>query len=203
MASNEEVLVPLATPASRIPPATHVRGSVVLASMRGLRARGLYDRYAAALDADLRDTVLGLTAGTWHPVDLAVRHYAACDRLGLDEALIAQLGAESGAFLNASVVSVLLRFTRELGGTPWGAIVHIERLRERLWQGGAFTVVKLGPKEARIEWYGQPCARWPYYRLAFGAFMAGILRPLSLTVQVRPLTRQCTDTTLAYALSWV
>ena len=148
---RDEVLVPLTAPVSQILPATHVRGSVILSSLRGLRSLDLFARYNAALAPSRRDTVLGLTAPTWYPADLAVDHYAACDKLGLDEATIGRLGAASGAFLNASVVTVLLRLTREVGGTPWAALVHIERLRERLWQGGAFTVIKLGPKEARVE----------------------------------------------------
>ncbi len=199
----EEVLVPLPCPPTRVPTTTHVNGSVLFASVRGLRACGLFDRYYAALDARHRDTITGITAGQWYPIEVGVEHYAACHSLALSDADIQRIGEQTGSLLTSSMFSVLSRLTREMGASPWGPLGHVERLRERLYRGGASTLVKLGPKEARVEWYGQPCARWGYFRQAVGYLAAGILRPFATKMQVRVLTAQCDATTLAYRFSWV
>jgi hypothetical protein len=198
-----QAIVPLPAPRSAITPATHVRGTVLCASLKSLRARGLADRYMAALPGERHDAILALTAQTWVPVEIAVAHYQACDRLQLEREVIEDIGGESGRLLNASVLGVILRMSREAGVTPWTVIAQVERLRERLWQGSAFGVFRVGPKEARVEWLGQPCAVSPYYQIAFGAFMLASVRLFCTAVYARILPRLCSATTLGYRLSWV
>jgi hypothetical protein len=202
-ARESSALVPLPGPRHLIAHATHVRGTVLCSSLRSLRARGLGDAYMAALPRERHDEILSLTAQTWVPVDLAVAHYLACQSLNLPRTTIEEIGAEAGRFLNSSVLAVILRVSREAGVTPWRVLGQIERLRERLWQGSAFGVFKVGPKEARVEWIGQPCALSEYYRVAYGAFMLACVRLFCETAYVRLVPSLCSQTSLGYRLSWV
>jgi hypothetical protein len=200
---GEEVLVRLAGSPSDVENATHVRGSMLCASLQALRKRGLGDRYLEVLAPEHRETMLGMTAATWAPIDVCVAHYHACDRLSLPPSTIEEIGAESGAFLQSSVVSVLLKGVKELGATPWAVISKIDKLRDRLWRGSAWAVHRLGPKEARLEWHGQPCASSPYYCLAFGAFAGATIQPFARMVVTRQLVELSSPTVLVYRLSWV
>ncbi len=199
---NEEVLLELPTPAPRLPLATHVRGSVLCGSLRSLRLRELEAAYFAALDPACHEAIRGVVAAEWVPVAKALAHYRACDRLALRADVIDAIGAETGAFLNATYVQVLMRIAHEGGTTPVSILSRIERVRARLWHGSAFRIVRVGPKDLRVEWHGQPCAAVPYYREAFGAFLAAVVRPFARSLYVRTLP-PLGDTVLVHAVSWV
>jgi hypothetical protein len=200
---DEEVLLPFEGSRESPPPATHVRGTTILSSQRSLRARGLFDRYVEQIPAPHRETLLAVTAQTWQPVELALVHYAACDRLALPREKVLEIGAESGRFLNQTVLSTVFSLSREIGASPWTAIPHVNRLIGRTWRGSTGGVFKLGPKECRLEWIGQPAASIPYFRVAFGGFIQGVFSVFARTVYVRELPRCCTVTTLGYRCAWV
>lgn len=171
--------------------------------MRGLRACGRFDQYVSALEAPHRDVLLSITAGLWFPIDLALAHYAACDRLDMDLAALEKVGFESGRYINQNVLKVLLRLSRDAGMSPWSALGQTNRLVARLWQGSAIEVRKLGPKEARLEWVGQPCARSPYFATAFASFVEGIVTLFCQRAFVRLLARPGDFDTLFYRVQWV
>jgi hypothetical protein len=200
MGKGEEIVIALP---GEVPIATYVRGSLLCSSLQSLRKRGLGDRYLQALAPQHREPMLGMTAALWAPIDLAVGHYHACDRLQLTRDVIEDIGAESGAFLHGSVVSVLVKGAREMGATPWTIITKLDKLRDRLWRGSAWAIYRLGPKEARLEWHGQPCASSPYYCTAFGAFASATIRPFARMVIARHLAERSTTAMLAYRVSWV
>jgi hypothetical protein len=203
MAVGEELFLPHAYPIDRIPLATQVRGTVILSSMRSLRSRGLVDRYMAELDPAEHETVAALTGVTWLPIRFAMAHYGALDRLDLAPEIIRHIGAESGRFVNQTVLRVVARLTREAGATPWTALAQSNTLNSRTWIGSSMAVYKLGPKDARLDWVGLPVARFEYYREAFGAFAAGILGLFARTVHVHRIPERTNDTELSYRFSWV
>jgi hypothetical protein len=168
-----------------------------------LRERGFGAAYERALEPEYGAAMASLTAQEWFPVEIAMAHYAACDRLRLDPNVIAEIGADSGRALNASVLGVALRMSQAAAVTPWMVLAHTDRMRERLWRGGAIGVFKQGPKEARIEWVGQPCAGSEYYALAFEKFLEGSIQIFCRAVYVRIDPRWCAPTTLGYRVSWV
>lgn len=199
---SEEVLLDLPSPAASLPLATHVRGSVLAGSLRSLRLRQLEPAYFAALDPAFHQKIRGVVAAEWVPAAQAVAHYRACEQLALRPDVIDAIGAETGAFLNATYVQVLMRIAHEGGTTPISILARIERVRARLWHGSAFRVVRVGPKDLRIEWHGQPCASVPYFREGFGAFLAAVVRPFARSLYVRTLPR-VSATVLAHSVSWV
>jgi len=203
VAVTEEVFLPFGAAGDELAPATAVRSTVVFTSQRGLRARGLFDAYLAVCAPAYREHMRALTAGAWMSMDLARAHYEACDRLKLERRVMEEIGQESGRLLNETIFSLVIRLSREAGVTPWTALPHTNRLIDRTWRGSTCGVFRLGPKEARLEWLGQPLADIPYFRTAFGGFVHGVLGMFARVVFVRELPRYCTSTTLGYRCSWV
>jgi len=199
----EELFVPFALPRERVPLVSQVRSTVILSSLSGLRARGVHDAYLAELDRRYHHVVASLDPDGWLPLDFALAHYDACERLGLDAASIDEIGARSGRFVNETLLSLLAKVSSEFGVTPWFALSNSNTLGARTWTGGSFSVWKLGPKEARLEWIQQPVARYAYFRRAFGAFTKAICGHFSraMYVQELPMPNKATET--AYRLSWV
>ncbi len=200
---TEEILVALTLPRERVPLATRVRGSVLLSSVTALRARGYGTAYLDLLDPRHHAAMMSPVPDAWLPIDLAVAHYDACERLGLAPHVIDEIGAESGRFQNRTFLSVLAAISRESGMTPWGALANANTLGARTWTGSSFSVVKLGPKEARLEWIQQPMARYPYFRRAFGAFTSAICGHFAQAFYTRELPAVAPATEAVYRLSWV
>jgi hypothetical protein len=78
----------------------------------------------------------------------------------------------------------------------------VPRLNELYWRGGAFEIIKTGPKDARMEWVGQPCAAIDYYRTSFSGFVRGLLDLFGTKSYVRPIRERCGPTTIAFKISW-
>jgi hypothetical protein len=183
--------------------ASEVRGTVLLGSLRALRARGLYEPYLQVLPTIHHGAIAALTAASWQPIDLAMAHYKACDALGLDRATTEAIGRESGLFVNATLLNVVSRVSRSAGVTPWFALENAHKLRARTWVGSSICVYKLGPKEARFEWIQLPVAQFSYMRVAFGAFAAaigGLFTNLMVVKDTQPDSR---TNKVSYKMSWV
>lgn len=164
-----EVICPLPQP---LKATTHVRSTLLCASIQSLRNRGLYESYLSHLTPAQREEVHALTAGSWLPIDRAVVHYEACDRLDLERSQRIEIGGDVGQRIQQSLVSIIVRLSREGGLTPWSVVSRAEKLRQQTWQGGGIRVCKIGPKDASLEWLEQPCARYAHFRLG----LQGILK---------------------------
>jgi hypothetical protein len=182
--------------------ATHIRSTAICSAILALRGHGLYDRYVEELEPRLRDAILPLSTGEWVPIELGVAHYDACDRLALEDDVIRQLGAEVGRRVIKNPLSVIVTLAHGVGAGPWTALSHVNRYREAAWRGSEMAVWKLGPKEARVEWEGQPCARIRYFRIAFAGFMAPLLELFCQKAYVLVMG-QPTPSRMQYRVSWV
>jgi hypothetical protein len=203
VAFAEQVFLPFDSARDRPPPLTAVRGAVIASSIKALRKRGLVDAYVERIDPAHRATILGLSVSEWAPIPVAFAHYRACDALGLDRATVEEIGGEAGLSLNQTVVSILVKLSREAGATPWSALARSNKLMARSWQGSTCGVFKLGPKEARFEWIGQPLAEIPYIRYGFAGFIRALMSLFATKTFVREIPKFCTATTLGYRCSWV
>jgi hypothetical protein len=199
----EDVIVPLPFPRDRVPPAREVRSTLLCAALRALESRQLVDRYRTALDPGTQAEIFALTAGRWVPVELATAHYRACDHLGLDSGVVEDIGADVSHRVHRSIISVLVRLSREAGATPWHVFALVPKLNDFTWRGGAFEITRHGPKDARVEWYGQPCAAIEYYRTSFCGFVRGVLGLFCRRCYVRTVPARCGPTTLSVRVAWV
>jgi hypothetical protein len=170
----EKVVVSLPRPRWEV--ASHVRSTLLLSSVQSLRKQGFFDRYAAASDPSLRETLVTTAAGVWVPMELALAHYRACEAMGLSQTEQVQLGREVGEHVQGSFIGVVARAARTVGATPWVALEPVARLWDRVFQGGAGpSVLQLGPKEGRVELVGLPLLDVPYFRHAYrGTFIVAL-----------------------------
>jgi hypothetical protein len=163
----EEIVNEYPPPGQVIRPAASVRSTILTSSIVALRARGHFDGWSAALEPSSRDALLGLIAGTWVPLDLAMRHYDACDSLLLPHDEIVAIGQSVGTSAHQNLFHALKRIVSGAGVTPWTLAEHYERLFVRAFDGGGFRIARAGPKDSTIELRSVPMARSAYFRAAF------------------------------------
>ncbi|MBI2394384.1 MAG: hypothetical protein HYV09_32740 [Deltaproteobacteria bacterium] len=195
----ESVVYPLPKP---LVATTQVRSTLLCASMQSLRARGHFDAYLAELTEEQRAQAIAMTAGSWLPVQSAMVHYLACDRVVMSRDERLEIGAEVARRIQQSPLHVLVRLSREAGASPWSVLAYAEKLRAQSWQGGGVQILKTGPKDMRLVWQLQPCARSTHFRAGFAGIVKGLFELFCRRAYVSEETAHCTDTTLAIAGSW-
>ena len=198
-----ETILPYRIAGGAGPLATHARSTLIVSGIQTFRARGLYERYTANLPQAERVEIVSLIAGQWIPIDLALDHYRAADRLGLGDDVIESIGAEVAERINKSALSVMVKMSKEAGVTPWSALANAHRLTDVNWRGSDVAVRRLGPKEARYDWVGQPCAQVPYFIASFGGFLRSLASLFCSKAYTRVVPGRTSATTLSYRLSWV
>jgi hypothetical protein len=170
--------------------------------MQALRSRGLLEAYIARLDPKYRDELLALIAGMWIPVEMGLAHYRAAESLGLDSAKIEAIGAEVGERINKTMLSIVVKMSKQAGVTPWTALGRAHRLRETTWKGSDIAVMKLGPKEARLDWVGIPYAEVPYYVTSLGGFLRALIQLFCSKAYTRPVPEHSSAVAVSYRISW-
>jgi hypothetical protein len=204
LARAEEVLVPFTggMPRDRVPVTTKFRSTWLSSSLKALRERNHFERYLSCLPPEHRDTVSGLVVGQWLPVEVAVAHYDACDRLELSEEEMVAIGAEVGKRAQGAVLSVGVNLAKGAGVTPWTIITRYPAIWDRTWVGGGVSIIKSGPKDARLEVAGWRCAHSKYCRVAFRGVLQGLAALFSTNAFVKDAPRLCTKLTLGYVMQW-
>jgi hypothetical protein len=203
LAAREEVFLAFPKERHTIPLATEFRSTWLVSSLRSMRERGALDRYLSYLPLKFHEPVLSAVAGVWLPMDVALAHYEACDRLGYTYSELLAIGRDAGDRARTTVLSTAVRLTRQAGVTPWTVLAQLQRLWERMFKGGGVAAWKLGPKEARIELVGCPIARVPYFRVAMQGVLLGIGEMFCEKLYINEVAGLCTRTTLGYRGSWV
>src|SRR4051794_1890465 len=113
---------------TRAPVATRVRSTWLRSSLAALEARGLMHRYLTLLPAEHHAAVLASVAGTWLPIEVAVQHYHACDRLGLAPLDVLAIGQEVTRRVHGMAMRTFLTLAQGLGATPWTALERMTTL---------------------------------------------------------------------------
>jgi hypothetical protein len=198
-ATSEELFQPYPTN----PVVTKFRSTWLSSSLKSMRARGLLDRYLARLPRHYHDAVLHPVAGEWLPVAIAVAHYEAMDSLGLPDDEIVNIGMEVNARFHGIFFQTVFRLAQSAGVTPWTVLRHTQKMWDRTWVGGGVAVYKLGPKEARGEFVGWPCARIRYCRVGMRGMMLDTVSLFCKRAWVQELPELCGDMTLGYRMHWV
>ncbi|MBL8719432.1 MAG: hypothetical protein JNL79_25820 [Myxococcales bacterium] len=200
---REEIVVPLRAGAvSEVMTCTGIRSTLVSASLLALRERGLSDAYYKHLPPELHMTVQTIVAGSWVPIDLAVAHYRAVDALGLAAAEQVAIGSDVGVRVQASLLGVIFRLAKGGGATPWTALSIYPKLRERIFRGSDTRIVRIGPKDARVENFGIPLVAIPYFRNAWRGMVIAGLGLFCRRVIVTELTSPHPSNTFVYKASW-
>lgn len=171
---TETIIIPFAAPRDQIAMADGYRSTWLMSSMQALRDRGHLDAYFQQLDRSMHDTMRGLVIGVWVPMSLARTHYEACDRMQLGTNEQIALGRAVSDRAQGAMLGTVVRMAKGAGVTPWTVLPQYRRLFERGVRGGGISVVKLGPKEARIDIVRCELFEIPYFRIAFRGILQGI-----------------------------
>jgi hypothetical protein len=162
----EEILVPLPVSPALIAPPRSIRSTLLSASMRSMRERGRLDEYVQKLGPAWRNLPSEIVAGVWLPVDAGLAHYRACDALGFSVTEQLEIGREVGDRIHGTFLGTMIRSARSVGVTPWVALGQARRLYEHLFDGGAVTVSRVGPKDARMALVRNELVDIRYFRNA-------------------------------------
>jgi len=187
---------------ARDTPASHTRSTLITTSMQTIRNRGRFEDYEKGLSPEVKETLLSVVAGVWLPIELATAHYTACEGLELPQKEQFAIGMEVGKRVQGTMLGLVVRTAKQAGLTPWMGLGQSDRLYERLFQGGSVKLVKLGPKEARIEIAGWPCAASNYCRVGVRGVipaMTDLFCQKSYTHEIPTLT---TKSSVAYLVAW-
>lgn len=185
---------------------THVRGTLIAGSRKGLRELGVYEQYVELLPAAYRDALLYCVANSWLPIEETMVHFETCDRIGLTQPSFDQIGRSLAEQLKQTFLAAALRTTRSLGADAAALPVlkKFDRFLSRVYRGGSALVLRDGPKDAIIELRGLPFARSPYYRGVVATQTRVMMNLFCRTTFVR-LTRPRSNDgeSVALSISWV
>jgi hypothetical protein len=183
-------------------PLVRFRTTLVCSGQTTLRTRGLFERYRTLLDPLVRDQILNVVPGGWLPVDVAMGHLAACEALGMTEDDAFESGVEAGQRVNGVVLDTLARLAAGAGASPWTVLGVYDRMLRRVFDGGAFTIETLGPREARVEMWDMPPFGFAYFRHAYRGALYGAMCRFSETLRVEEISVAAHATGFAMRLSW-
>jgi hypothetical protein len=164
----------LALPAKNNP-VKHMRSTILLGSIASLRAAGHIDAYRSALEPRHHETLFQAVAGIWIPLDVAMAHYRACESLGLAPDKVVELGRSTFDKTGGTLFGTVLRLAKGAGVNPWTVLPQLQRFWDRGYDGGGIRVLRLGPKEARIELVQCAIADSSYFRYALRGVVVAVL----------------------------
>jgi hypothetical protein len=182
---------------------SHVRSTLVISSVQSIKNHALYEHYVKQLDPGMLETISSMIAGSWLPVETAMKHYRACDALGLSLTNEIALGYEVGNRIQSSLLGLLLKGAKGTGATPWTGLGYLDRLWERVFSGGGVGLTKLGPKEARAVFHGLPLLSIPYFRHAFRGTMLAGLELFCSKAYLNDVERERPEVSFTFRVSWV
>jgi len=199
----EDVLVPFPRTLSAVPEATHCRGTLLLASRRALQAHGHFDAYRARLAPDDELAIASSVAGTWLPIELGVAHYRACDALALPAGEQLRLGAAVVHELQRTFIGTVLRAAAKGAGvSPLFGLEKFFDIYARTMKGGGGRLVRVGPKDARVEFIGNPFSAIRYFRVAYRGFITAGCEFFAQRVVTAELDAHRSETTVGYRIAW-
>jgi hypothetical protein len=196
----EEVIVDFTDARER--PASEARSTLITTSIQALRARGLFADYEKALPPSLKQSILTVVAGVWLPIDVAMAHYAACDELNLSQKDQFAMGGEVGDRVQGTMLGLVVRTAKSSGLTPWMGLSQCTKLYERLFDGGSVKLVKLGPKDARMEVVNNPLFAIGYFRNGFRGTVCTGAEFFCEKAYAHELPKLTSETTLGLRISW-
>ncbi|MDB4990882.1 MAG: hypothetical protein JWN04_6060 [Myxococcaceae bacterium] len=173
-----DIIIPHTRP---IAPAFSVRSTLIQSSLATLKVEGLFERYLGLVEPSYRPVILESIAPSWLPMDVGIAHYRACDALALSTEEMIAIGTSVGDRMQGAFMDALTRAARAMGVTPWGLVKRFHVLWGRLFQGGSFEVLRVGPKDLTIEIRGASLCHFAYFRHA----LCGVVRAAYKYVGVR------------------
>jgi hypothetical protein len=90
-----------------------------------------------------------------------------------------------------------------VGVTPIVGMKKFASVFSRSFKGGGVCIVRLGPKDVRVEFVGLPVSGIRYFRTAYRGFLQAGFEFFARRVVVAELNKYLSETTVAYRIAWV
>lgn len=175
----------------------------MLGGMATLEEAGLLEAYKAVSPPEVREAIQSSVAGMWIPVDVAVRHYVAVDRLGLSSETASKLGRSTFERTKGLLLGTATGLAKGVGVNPWTLFPHFQRFWLRWLDGGAVRVLRLGPKDARVDVVECPLFESRYFRAALRGLAMSLCELVCRKCYVQDLRVREPNTDLAFRAQWV
>ena len=200
---REEILIPFPATLAAEPSTTHCRGMLLSASFNAIKSHGHLERYLVALPTQYATPITTAIASEWIPVEVVLAHYRACEALLLSVEETLNLGSAVVMSLQRTFIGgVLKKAAVEAGVSPLFGLQKFASVYYRTMEGGGGRIVRIGPKDVRMEFVGQPLASVPYFRVSFRGFIQAGCAFFARRVVVAELTTYLSSTTCAYRVAW-
>lgn len=164
-------------------PSIAVRNLLIQSSLLELRESGYYERYAKNIEPKVLESLLASLAPGWIPMDLALAHYQACERLDLNADELSEVGSRVGKRVQSAMLVSLAKSVREANYDIWMATGQLHRMMRRLHQGGSVQMVRVGAKDKLLEERGLQVTRYNYVRQCHLAVTRATYAALGATVR--------------------
>ena len=198
----EEVVVPFRVEPDRLAAAKHIRSTLITSSLAALRKRNHLARYETLVPEEHKEQILSCVAGTWLPMAVGIAHYETCNALALPPNEVHEIGMDVSTQVQSTFLGTLAKMARTAGVTPWTGLSQMQRLWDRVLDGGGVAVYRLGPKEARVDIASLQLVDIPYFRVAFRAFVVAGCGIFATKVYGRDARTVNESGRAAYRLSW-
>jgi hypothetical protein len=181
---------------------SRIRSTLIMSSLAAVRDGGHATAYFAALPAEHHPAIKDAVAGAWLPIAIGIAHYNACEALGLsvDEQLA--LGRGVGDRVRGTLLGTTTRMAKEAGVTPWTVLPHLQRFWNRAFDGGAITIVQLGPKDAGIEAQKSPLSDVRYFRTALRGLLTNVLEMFCAKAYIKERPGHRPPGTVRFRAQW-
>jgi hypothetical protein len=165
-------------------PLSAVRRMLVHSSIAEIGSLGLYDTYVDQIPRSALDRIKELIGPGWMPVELAIAHYTACDKLHIEDEAIFRLGLRAGDKMGSALLVAGAQPRIETKDrSPWPLLPAFARMGRRIYDGASAQYVRTGPNSLQVEYYGNPLFSFHYYRVAHTGFMHQGFRALSVDIK--------------------
>jgi hypothetical protein len=179
-----------------------IRGTLIGSSLQAMRQREQSEEYFAALEPEFREGIETLVPQSWVEMPLAYAHYRALDTVVRASEDVLAIGRAVGDRFQSSYVATLIRGLKASGIVdPLRVLTRAPSVSERIFRGGGVRVVRVGPKDADVEFTGVPLCEMRYFRWGFAGVIQGGLMLVAKTVYVTPV--QTSPTSMKVKVSWV
>lgn len=199
---GDELLHAPAKSKDGVPRVDAVRGFVFLSGLRWIEKQGHAARFDELLAPHLKNLVTSLTTSDWVPLHNALEVYETLDRLGLDVAEQIELGRAVSQANNGIILSTVSRLLGKLGGSPWSALGHYNRVWLRSNRGGGIAIYRVTEKVARLEFWKVPLARSPFFVTSMRGALAIGLEPFCEKLVVSDVPELQSDEGFAVRMAW-
>jgi hypothetical protein len=199
---QSQPVLSLRCPPQAVPEATQIRSTVLSSSLGAIDALGLRRAYELALPIEHHEVIASLVVGEWLPMHVGVAHYRAIESLGLRSDIARDNGRRVADKVQKTYLATVIKAIG-FGIDPWSILPRTQAIVDRLLFGASASVVRVGPKDAKLEIHGAPIAAFEYVRSGWAGMIESGLDLVTRKAYCRDTSPNDTTTVASYLVTWV